>query len=88
MDIIVGSLLLEHDVRVTLVELAMELGVLLDRFKLLDSVDLERILASLLEEGLGLFLQLADIFVEVFSVETSAFIVCFNHCAVLVCFNS
>ena len=87
-NIIIGSLLLEHDIRVTLIELAMELSVLLDWLELLDSVDLERVLARLLEEGLGLGLELVDVFVQVLSVESGAFVFCLYHITVytVLCF--
>jgi len=85
MDIVVRALLLEHDIGVALVELAMELGVLLNRLELLDSVDLERVLTGLLKESRGLGLELVDVLIEVFSVETSAFVVSFNHVVVGVC---
>ena len=81
-DIIIGSLLLDNDIRVTLIELAMELGVLLDWLELLDSVDLERVLARLLEEGLGLRLELVDVLIQVLSVESGVFVVCLNHITV------
>ena len=80
-NIIIGSLFLEHDIRVALIELAMEFRVLLNRLELLDSVDLERVLTRLIEEGLSLLLQLANVLIQVLTVETSVFVLCFNHAA-------
>ena len=83
MDIVVGALLLQHDVGITLVKLAVELSVLLNGLKLLDTIDLNRILTSLSEEGLSLGTHLADIFFEVLSIELAIVVVCFNHRLVL-----
>ena len=80
MNIVVSSLFLEHYIRVTLVELSVELGVLLDGLELLNSVDLHGILASLLKEGSSLRLKLIDVVVEVSSIEHTVLIVSFNHC--------
>ena len=88
MNIVVGSLFLEHDIGVTFVELSMELSLLLDRLELLNPVDLNRVFTSLFEESLSLRLHLSDILFGFFSVETVVFIVSFNHRDVIlfVCF--
>ena len=77
-DVVIGSLFLEHDIRVALVELSVELRVLLNRLELLNSVDLHGVLTRLGEEGFSLGTQLADVFLKVGSVERPI-VVCFNH---------
>ena len=62
----------------------MELWVLLNGLKLLNTVNLERVLTSLVEEGLRLCLQLIDIIVEICTVESGIVVVLsFNHSVVL-----
>lgn len=82
-NVIVGSLLLEHDIGVALVKLSMELCVLLDWLELLDSVHFELFFTCLGKEGLSLFLQFTDVFLQIFAVQSSAFVVSFNHLRLL-----
>ena len=61
----------------------MELGVLLNGLELLDTVNLERFLTSLVKESLGLSLQLIDIFIKILTVESGIIVVLsFNHSVV------
>ena len=78
-DVIAGFVLFEHDIRVTLVKLSMELLCLLDWIELLDSVDFERVLTRLGEECLSLVPELPHVVGEVFAVQLSIFVSCFNH---------
>jgi len=80
MNVVVSALLFKYNIGVTLIELSVVLGVHLYWFELLDSVDFDWVFTSLIEEGLGLSLQLVHILNEVVSVESASIIVfCFNH---------
>ena len=57
MDVVVFFIFLKYDIGVTLVELAQKLGLLSDRFKFLNSVDLDVILTSLGKERLSFSLK-------------------------------
>lgn len=70
-DVIVLFVLLYNNVRVSVVELPMELGVLPNRLKFLNSVDLKNFLTSLGEESLCLCLEFLDMNVELFSFHLS-----------------
>lgn len=56
MDIVVFFILFNDHIGVAIVKLPKELRVLSDRLELLDSVDLNVVLASLCEKGLSLSL--------------------------------
>ncbi len=78
----------QHDVRVALVELSMELFVLFYRLKLLDTVNLNRFLTSLRKECHSLLTQLSNVCIQVFSVESVVIFFSFHHCDfVLDCVN-
>lgn len=70
-DVIVLFVLLYNHVGVSVVELSVELGVLSDRLKFFNAVDLKNFLASLSEESLCLCLQFLDMYVELFSFHLS-----------------
>jgi hypothetical protein len=67
MDIISFFTLEKDNVRVTIVEFSQEFGILSDRFKLFDSVNLDLLFTSLLKESLGLCLELLNLGVKFFS---------------------
>lgn len=80
MNVVVSALFLKHNIGVALIELAVVLGVHLYGFELLDSVDFDWVFTSLIEEGLGLSLQLVHVLDEVVSVKSFSIVVfCFNH---------
>ena len=79
MNVVGRAIPLKHNIRVTLVKLAMELGVYLDWLELLNAVDLHRILASLGEEGLSLSAHLGNVGGKVLSVEHTVVVICVNH---------
>ena len=78
-DVVGGTLLLEHDIGVAFVEFAVELGVLLDWLELLDAIDFHWVLACLCKEGLSLGAKLADVGVHVLAVEHGVVVVSLNH---------
>jgi hypothetical protein len=67
MNIIILFILLKHNVRIAFIELTMELGVLSDRLKLLNSVDFKFIFSGLSEESVSFSLEFLNVHVQFFS---------------------
>jgi hypothetical protein len=84
MDVVHVAVQLQNDVRVALVELSVEFGVLSNRFELFDAVHLKRVLASLREESLSLRTHRLNVFVHVCSVESFISVFSLDHFAIVV----